>query len=137
MDQKVSYTKLVDVEYLEAQKEGPQVVNSKTVGVVRGFFITVAALSLTIFIGLVVVVVIKDINDQPRRSGYYGHSPAVSRRDGCRFNLMSLDWMRPGCHDEEVVEGFRDFGPGDWFTDTDFGLDCEIEEVHAGAEESP
>ena len=114
MEQKVSYTELVDVECLEDQKEGPQVVNSKTVGVVRGFFITVAALSLTMFIGLVVVVVINDINDRLGRNGYYGHSPAVSRRDSCRFSLMSLDWMRPGCHDEELVERFRNFGPGDW-----------------------
>ena len=137
MDQEVSYTKLVDVECLEEQKEGPQVVNSTAVGVVRGFFITVAALSLTIFIGLVVVVVINDIDDRSGRNGYYGHSPAVSRRDGCRFNLMSLDWIRPGCHDEELVEGFRNFGPEDWFTDADFGLDCKIEEVHAGGEGSP
>ena len=47
---------------------------------------------------------------------------------------MSLDWMRPGCHDEELVEGFINFGPGDWFTDTDLGLDSE---VHVGAEGSP
>jgi hypothetical protein len=137
MNREVSYTKLADVECLEDQREGPQVVNSKNVGVMRGFLITMAALSLTIFIGLVVVVVINDINDRPGRNGYYGHSPAVSRRDSCRFNLMSLDWMRPGCHDEELVEEFRNFGLGDWYTDADLSLDCEIEEVHTGAEGSP
>jgi hypothetical protein len=137
MNQEVSYTKLADVECPEGQKEEPQVVNSKNVGIVRGFFITVAALTLTMFIGLVVVIVINDINDRPGRNGYYGHSPAVSRRDSCRLNLMSLDWMRPGCHDEELVEEFRNFGPGDWYTNADLGLDCKMEEVYAGAEGSP
>ena len=136
MSQEVSYTKLPDVECLEDQKEGPQIVNSKKVGVVQGFFITVAALSLTIFIGLVVVVVINDINDRPGWKGYYGQSPAVSRRDSCRFNLMSLDWMRLGCYDEELVEEFRNFGPGDWYTDANLGLDCKMEEVHIGEEGS-
>jgi hypothetical protein len=137
MNQEVSYTKLADVECLEGQKERPQVVNSKNVGVVQGFFIMVAALSLTIFIGLVVVVVINDINDRPGRNGYYGHSPAVSRRDSCRFNLMSLDWMRPGCHDEGLVEELRSFELGDWYTDADLGLDCKMEKAHTGAEGSP
>jgi hypothetical protein len=45
--------------------------------------------------------------------GYYGHSPTISRRDGYPFNLMSLDWMRLGCHDEELVEELRSIGPGE------------------------
>jgi len=137
MNQEISYTKLVDVECLEDEKEGPQVVNSKSIGVVRGFFITMAAISLTIFIGLVVVIVINDFNGRPGRNGHYGHAPAVSPRDSCQFNLMSLEWMRPGCHDEELVEDTRNFEPGDWYTDADLGLDCKIEEVHVGVEGSP
>ena len=119
MGSESSYTKIVEVECLEGQKEGPQVVTSRMVGKVRGFFIMVAALSLTILIGLVVVVVIKDINDEPRRNGYYGHSSEIAQHGGCRSVVWSFDWLRPDCGSAEPVEKFRNFGPGAWFTDVD------------------
>jgi hypothetical protein len=137
MDSKVSYTKVEDVECLLEEKEEPQVVSARKVGKIRGFFIMVAALSLTIFIGLVVVVVINDINDRPRHNGYYGHSSEIAQHEGCRFHIMSLEWLRGGCQDVESIERFRSFGPGDWYTDTDLDEPCDREWLPGRAEGSP
>ena len=138
MDSKASSTNLVEVVCLEDQQEVPQVVTPRKLITIRGFFIMVAALSLTIFIGLVIVLVINDINDKPRRNGYYGHSPDVARHGGCRFHVMSFGWLSPDCRNEEPAEEFRNFGPGDWFTDADLNEasdePCDMEEVPAGVE---
>jgi hypothetical protein len=137
MDSEVSYIKLMDVECLQDQKEGPQVETTRKVGTIRGFLIIVAAVSLSIFIGLVVVVVINDINDRPWHSRYYGHSSEMAQHGGCRFHVMSFDWLRPGCHDEERIEQFRNFGLGDWHTDADLDEACDMDEVPGGIEARP
>ena len=64
---------------------------------------------------------------------------AVAGRPKEEYGLepQSLEEVRPGCYDEEVVEEFRNFGPGDWYTDADLGLDCKMEEVHIEEEGSP
>jgi hypothetical protein len=136
MDSKVSYAKIQDVECLQEEIEEPQVVTARTVGKIRGFFIMVAALSLTIFIGLVVVVIINDINDRPLHNGYYGHSSEIAQHEGCRFHIMSLEWLRGSCRDEEPLERFRNFGPGDWYTDTDLDEPCDREGPPGEAEGS-
>jgi hypothetical protein len=133
MESKIPYTRLQDVECLDDEKEESPAVMPKKVGMIRGFLIMVAALSLTIFIGLVVVVVINDINDRPGHNGYYGHSSKVAPQRGCRFHVMSLDWLRSDCQDVQSTEKFRSFGPGDWFTDADLDEPCDMNKRPDGA----
>lgn len=132
MESRISYTKVQDVECLEDEKGDSQVVMPKKVGTIRGFFIMIAALSLTIFIGFVVVVVINDINDRPRHNGYYGHSSEVALQRGCRFHIASLDWLRSDCQDVQSTDKFRTFGPGDWFTDADLDEPCNMNKLPDG-----
>jgi hypothetical protein len=136
MDSNVSYTKVEDVECLQDEKEGPQVVTPRNLGFFRGFFIMVAALCLTMLIGLVVVVVISDINDRPRQDGDYSHSRDIAQYEGCRFHIMGLDWLRPGCQDVEPIEKFRYIGPEDWYTDADLEEPCHMDEVPSRVEGS-
>lgn len=120
--------KVEDVEGMPDEKGGSRIGSAKKVGTVRGFLIVLAALSLTILIGLAVVVVINDINEQPRHNGYYGHSPKQVPQRGCRFHMMSLDWLRADCQDVQSTEKFRSFGSGDWYTDADRGEPCDMDE---------
>jgi hypothetical protein len=133
MESKIPYTRVQDVECLDDETGESPAVMPKRVGTIRGFLIMVAALSLTIFIGLVVVVVINGINDRPRHHGYYGPSSEVAPQRGCRFQVMSLGWLRSDCQDVQSTEKVRSFGPGDWFTDADLDEPCDMNKLPDGA----
>jgi len=132
----VSYTELEDVESVQDQTEALQVATSRKVGIIRGFFIMMGALGLSIFIGIVVVFILNDINDRPQHNGYYGHPLDVAQPQSCRFHILSLDWLRPSCRTEEPIQKFRNLGPGDWHTDADLDEDCDMEKVPSSAKGS-
>ena len=63
-----------------------------------------------------------------------GNSTAEAKALGCRFNPLSMAWLRDECYDDDVTQAFLDAGPWQYFTDAAGEHEINIETVGLSAD---